>query len=120
MSANYSTGEDQAMLFQDVLNNANNIMTVIGTEIALAAYLSTVRHRLIDKLRSKKTVLLRYLLVLSVADAAIVLSAVALAFYLMVDWLPGLQLGGFLLILGLILLAMMHVFEWIRTLKEWW
>ena len=94
------------------LTNPGNLLAIIGLIIALATYISTVRHRLIEK--RKQT----YLLLLLVADVPLVVAGFLLGIYVLSDWAPGLYYGLRLFVFALVVLALLHALEWLKTTQK--
>ena len=95
----------------------SDLLGLVGATIALSAYLSTVRFRLIDKGRKD------YARALLLADVPLVLSGTTLGictglkYYKGWDCADGVAVGIGIFGLALLALVVLHVYEWWVTLK---
>lgn len=105
--------------------DSSELLTVIGIIIALAAYLATVRGRILDKARTAtgddKIRLKRYAKMLVLADAPLVLSGALLSVYAGSKMFAHtaseclLLLGMSIFALALVVLMCFHVYEWYKS-----
>ncbi len=104
----------------------SNVLAIIGTEVALAGYLSAVKQRVLDRLDPLDHVLLeekrreyqQYLIWLTGGDMLVILSALSLTGFLLFDISALRTLGVTFLFTGLGALVLLHVNEWYKSLSR--
>jgi len=103
----------------------SDLLTLIGIVIALAAYIATVRGRILDKARiatgTDKQNLKLYARLLMLADVPLIISGVSLSIYtaekefLQREWECFLNLGMVSFGFALLALVGFHIYEWYRS-----
>ena len=108
---------------------SSDLLTIIGIIIALAAYISVVRHRIYDKISQidqlgDRQPLILYARLLILPDFTLLLSGLIVFAYICgkvyanASWERLLSAGIGLFIAALIILSLFHVFEWRRAFSN--
>lgn len=104
----------------------SDLLTIIGVIIALAAYIASVRGRILDKavaasIEIKKTELKNYAKRLMFADVPLIISGLMLIIYTALKTFANteigilLNLGMSLFAIALAVLAIFHALEWYKS-----
>lgn len=104
----------------------SNILAIIGTEVALAGYLSVIKQRVLDRMDPTDRILLdekrqayqQYLIWLTGGDMLVILSALSLTGFLLFDIRALRTLGVTFLFTGLGALVLLHLSEWYKSLSR--